>query len=306
MQSNEASSGSSSVEHRNRRKIFSAIGKIGSMIANIALGTDIRSVQKNYHQRSAEEQMDGDSVTELDYYNYGIENKNATYHGQTKYSARPPIHYDFKSTQATSARRKSSTTSCESDFNHSRDGINEELANRMAVSSCDASNSTSGHIYRYHRRSSSNSSNINPSFKPDEDDDFKSRSPIESNKTIRPTTLDLSSEKTNRKQTLWHNRSISPIHSSPDSCYDLNSPSSPSSTPQRTVRFNFVNAYNIPKTSHNSAIKKPNNPKATLMDTPADGQQLDATIPLTAISGNRKVNRRPIDEFHYKAFGDYL
>lgn len=278
------------------------------MLANIALGSDVLKVQKQHIYRSPEDQVDGESVEELEYLGVSsIENRNATYHGHTKYSARPPIHIDFKSGQ-TPTRRKSSTTSCESDYNNqNRDAINEEMSHRMAnTSAVTDSTANTGYQYRYHRRSSSNSSNVNPMFKPDDEDFAKNR--LESQKTSRPTTLDLNSDRNLRKQyNVWHNQSISPIQSSPDSYYDLstNSPSSPTSvTPQRTVRFNFANAHNSPQTSNNSYAT--NAPKPTLMDAPADGQQLDGTIPLTAILGNRKPIRKRVENQFYKGFNDYL
>ncbi|CAG2101421.1 unnamed protein product [Medioppia subpectinata] len=312
LQSNEASSGSSSVEHRNKRKFFSsidsAIGKIGAMIANIALGSDIRSVQKQNLQKASDDTYDGNSIDELDYYSgANIENKNATYHGHTKYSSRPSINVDFKGPQ-TYSRRKSSTTSCESDYNiANRDMVAEEMPNRYVDPSETRDNVSNAGHYRYHRRSSSNSSNINPSFKSSDEDFNKSGTHYQLNKSLRPTTLDLNSDKNYRKQyNVWNNSSISPVHSSPDSYYDMNSPSSPSTTPQRTVRFNFANAYRNPNTSHNLPIATNPNPRTTLMDVPADGQQLDATKPLTAILGNRKPNRKTIKHELYQEFGNYL
>ncbi|CAK9254127.1 unnamed protein product, partial [Sphagnum jensenii] len=158
------------------------------------------------------------------------------------------------------------------------------------------------HVRKYHRRSSSNTSNINPTFKPDDEDLNKTGDRLkEVNKSCRPTTLDLNSGHNFKKQyNQWHNRSISPIHSSPDSYYDLNSPSSPSTTPQRTVRFNFANSNTNPNTQHNSAVNIQTKP--TLIDTPADGQSLDATIPLTAILGNKKSSRKSVKHELYKEF----
>ncbi|XP_054152911.1 mitogen-activated protein kinase kinase kinase 9-like [Oppia nitens] len=307
--SNEASSGSSSVEHRNKRKFFSsidsAIGKIGAMIANIALGSDVRSVQKeSYQQKTAEEdQYDCHGIDEFDF--VSIENRNATYHGQTKHSLRPTINYEFRNGQMP-ARRKSSTTSCESDYNiQNKETYNNEDMNARYDETYDPRDSA--HHYRCHRRSSSTTSNVNPSFKSDEEDFSKGRyKPFEVNKTIRPTTLDLNSERNNRKQlNHWNNSSISPLHSSPDSYYDMNSPSSPSATPQRTVRFNFANSYSSsPNTSPVGTNKKS---ITTLMDAPVDGQQLDATVPLTAILGNnKKSNRKTLKHELYQEFGNYL
>jgi hypothetical protein len=267
-------------------------------------------MQRHYVKHSSGDQTDGEVVDELEYMSANsIENKNATYHGQTKHSSRPTINYDFKSGQIP-PRRKSSSTSCESDFtvmSHSmaKEVLNEETVTPSGDISVDSRENMT-HVRKYHRRNSSNSSNINPTFKPDDEDLNKSGDRLkEVNKSCRPTTLDLNSGHNYKKQyNQWHNRSISPIHSSPDSYYDLNSPSSPSTTPQRTVRFNFANSNMNPNTQHNSAVNIQTKP--TLIDTPADGQSLDATIPLTAILGNKKSSRKSVKHELYKEFGNYL
>ena len=292
MQSNEASSSSSILEPRRRKKkgISDAIVKFGTMMANIALGIDIRSFQSN--NDNSQERLSRQNSQDFDYFVGPVsDNKNATYHGYTKHSNRTSINYDFRAAQAQS-RRKSSSTSCESE-NILRtspycDGENCERFIGDSNTSMTRDQSPSN-FRKIHRRNSSNSSSINPSFSY-EDDFYDDNGNLHQQKisqfnssTIqarRPTTLDLQGHRRQLHHQYGASTSATPTstQSSPDTHFDLSSPVVPH---QRTVRFNFSNADEI-------NMNYPVNHSRTLIDTPSDGQLMDGTRPLTATSQKSK------------------
>lgn len=215
--------------------------------------------------------------------------KHATYHGTTKNSLRPSListlnNYadnmtganeegvnsynqilkknDLKnnqtSTYITFDRRKSSTTSTDSDFlAQSHDYV------------------SSPRIYRsYHRTSSSasiSSSSVNPSFDPGEEDCVDISNPstvtLTSNQGIqRPTTLNLkNSSQSNVRSHCDSHKSLSYSPSTPISQISQCNTPSGSSSPQKTVWF------------------KIKDPRVTLLDIPTEGQSQDGTVPLTAL-----------------------
>ncbi|RWS04910.1 Mitogen-activated protein kinase kinase kinase 9-like protein [Dinothrombium tinctorium] len=271
---------------KNRKKMDFAVYKIGTMLASIVLGVDIKPFHKN---------IPNDEYNEEYYAVNHTSPKHATYHGQTKHSVRPQL--DLYNVDSTYSKEATSSTALLSDLNtyepETDVGMysNQTPTTRKSSSVSNESNDATifshpSTNYRTHRRTSSNtssSSNINPSFDPD---DYFIRyrgvsitPPLQQSHlntpARRPTTLDLKAT----------SNSVTTTPSSPDSSYGDSWNTTPSTaSSQRSVRFCVTDAYK-------PSIKREYVNCPTLLDMPVEGQSQDGTVPLTALLCENIKNR---------------
>ncbi|RWS28393.1 Mitogen-activated protein kinase kinase kinase 9-like protein, partial [Leptotrombidium deliense] len=275
-------------ENKNKKKSDSALYKIGAMLASLVLGVDIRPLCKNSYCEESEDSVPNNRLQRSENSPQGSQ-KHATYHGQTRHSHRPQL--DMNNFESSCKHEPSSSTTLLFDANGVEVDGSEEVNITCARRTSSSCVSNDGDViyktpdeYHTHRRTSSNtssSSNVNPSFDPD---DYFIRykgetvtPPLQKshrNTAQRPTTLELEAT----------NCSVTNTPSSPDSSYgdSWNTPSTTSS--QRSVRFNITEVY-VPYDRRQYSNYQ------TLLDMNVEGQSQDGTVPLTALLSKHSQNK---------------